>query len=329
MRRPNLSRPKPRWLVSNSLPSRCGAPIGLSPRGQPVRCVSPQLVQSLVVQRQRQYLTALGRRCGTAVVFLKAAWADPVLYGGRGDRSGADLDILVSPRAYLMFAAALERDGYRRYRVPTHPFTGRFEREWKFSPPGAEMDVDLHRRLAVWPWFELKTDDYLNRAILYPSCDGPILSLAPEDQVVFAATHLAGHAYALDDRHLEDMRRLIASTPIAWPLVAQRARAGYCRKPLAILAKMLRDRSDVIPECLIPSSALPRAPSSPRLQMLFFLPRMSSRRLALPLALGRYLLLRIGDFLLRANQKLAKLLAGLTGAKPLEALSGRFSRDRI
>ena len=144
------------------------------------------LAQSLIVQNQRRHLTKIGQDCGTPVVFLKAAWADPVLYDGRGQRTGSDIDILIAPRVFGAFAAALERDGYRRYRVATHPVTGHFDRAWTFCPAVAEMTVDVHRRLGLWPWFELHTDAHLGRAIAYPSCHGPVLSLAPEDQLVFA-----------------------------------------------------------------------------------------------------------------------------------------------
>src|SRR5215207_6562985 len=123
------------------------------------------LVQSLLIKAQRRLLDGVGERVGTPVVYLKAAWADPVLYGGRGERTGGDVDVLVRPAAFFAYALALEELGFRRYTVPWLRATFRWAyKAWTYEGRPRWVTVDLHRGIAEPPWFDLPAEDCLDRA---------------------------------------------------------------------------------------------------------------------------------------------------------------------
>jgi hypothetical protein len=207
------------------------------------------LVQSLVIKAQRRLLDGLGQEVGTPVVYLKAAWADPVLYGGRGERVGSDLDILVRPAAFFAYGRALEARGFRRYVIPWLRASFRFGyKAWTYEGPPRWMSVDLHRGIAEPPWFDLPADECIDRAVAYDSVDGGILSLSPEDQVLYGAAHYANHRFSIDQRHLADLERLAAVRAIDWALVGERARPLGLEVPLLLLEEGLRARGARVPE---------------------------------------------------------------------------------
>ncbi len=207
------------------------------------------LVQSLLIKAQRGALDEIGRKVGSKVVYLKAAWADPVLYGGRGARTGCDVDILVQPEAFAAFATELTARGFQRYDFNGATAYDRYfgHKEWTFQPPAGALTVDLHRGLTEPVWFELAPRELLARAVAWDSVDGPILSLCAEDQILYAAAHHANHCYALDDRHTADCRHLLARQPIDWDLCEARARRAALSLPLVLLADTLRAGGSAIP----------------------------------------------------------------------------------
>jgi hypothetical protein len=206
------------------------------------------LIQSLLIKAQRATLDAIGQRLSTPVVYLKAAWADPVLYGGRGERTGCDIDILVRPDRFEAFAAELTGLGFRRIQFGASTYEAYFgHKEWTFEPPAGKLTVDLHRALTQPIWFDLDAAELMGRAIAWPSVDGPLLSLAPEDQILYAAVHYANHLYDLDDRHLEDCHRLLALREVDWDLIEARARRAQLRLPVTLLVEALRARGNAIP----------------------------------------------------------------------------------
>lgn len=205
------------------------------------------LATTLRAQSQRRELSALGEALNTPVLFLKAAWADPVLYGGRGERWGGDVDILIHPRAFAAFGERLVARGYKPRQVPTHRATLEASHERLFMPPDLALPVDVHRAVASRPWFNLPTEDLLRRARAYPSPDGPIWSLSPEDQLLFAAVHYANHGLELDERHLMDCARLLDRMEVDWRLVAWRARRAQLSLALAWLGQELLQRGVRVP----------------------------------------------------------------------------------
>jgi hypothetical protein len=219
-----------------------------------------RLVQSVVVKAQRKVVDEIGTAVGTPVVYLKAAWADPVLYGGRGERMGSDIDALVRPARFEAFTAELARRGFRRMGVYHSRADERYfgAQEQVFAPPTDGLVLDLHRAVTNPIWFTISADDLIDRAIPYESVDGPILSLAPEDQVLYGALHYANHGFELSGRHLEDVVRVIAARAIDWPTVAERARVAKMQVPLLLFLQMIRDRGGAIPPQLLDSGRVIR-----------------------------------------------------------------------
>jgi hypothetical protein len=198
------------------------------------------LVQSLLIKAQRQQLDEIGRAVGTPVVYLKAAWADPVLFGGRGERTGGDIDVLVRPDRFEAFAQALTERGFRRHLHPSASYERYFgHKEWTFGPPPGALAIDLHRDLTEPIWYHMRTDELLDRAIAWDSVDGPILSLDAEDQVLYAAAHYSNHFYDLDPRHLDDIDRLVRSHPVDWDQVWSRGHRASLTLPVALLVDAL------------------------------------------------------------------------------------------
>lgn len=205
------------------------------------------LVQSLLIKQQRDELDEIGRAVGTPVVYLKAAWADPVLYGGRGERTGCDVDALVSPDAFAPFAEALLARGFVRHEHPSPSYERYFgHKEWSFRAPAGAMPVDLHRALTEPVWYDLPTADLIARAVFWESVDGPILSLGAEDQLLYAAAHYANHFYDLDAKHLEDCQKLVAKHRIDGRALWRRARAAHLSLPLALLLEALAARGSEV-----------------------------------------------------------------------------------
>lgn len=268
------------------------------------------LAQSLVVKRQRQQLTEIGDAIGTKVVFLKAAWADPVLYEGRGERYGSDIDILVEAGAFVEFAEYLKTAGYERLRFVGREALNEARKEWAFegrsdlSPP--QLPIDLHRGLADAPWFEMPPEPCLQAAVHYDSPDGPILSLAPSDQVSYAAVHYANHGLDLDDRHVNDTARICGAYPIGWEHVAEGARRGSFYTALVWLARRLRQRNAEVPDWLVTGNATDRwrlrciealyqpelSPAWHQRRRIVALALVSDRATALPYFVIRYVALR-------------------------------------
>jgi hypothetical protein len=210
------------------------------------------LVQSMVIEEQRRLLDEIGHAVGTPVVYLKAAWADPVLYGGRGERVGSDVDVLVRPAAFAAVGHALEARGFRRSSVPWSRASNRWgHKAWVYQGPPPGLGIDLHRGLADPHWFDLPPDECLDRAVAYDGAAGPVLSLGPEDQILYAAVHYANHRFGIDQRHIADVARLVAARPIDWEAVDERARRYGLRLPLALLLEALHARGAPVP--VVPS----------------------------------------------------------------------------
>ena len=130
------------------------------------------MAQSLTIKRQRVELEQVAASIGTRLLYLKSAWADPVLFGGRGDRWGDDIDVLVTPRAYGAMCRALEIAGYVAKFEETHAESTRASKEMHFDPPTGGLEIDLQPRPCNAPWFDWPVEPLIDRAISYRSDDG-------------------------------------------------------------------------------------------------------------------------------------------------------------
>ena len=256
-----------------------------------------RLGRSLAVKRQREMLDAIGVRAGTKVVYLKAAWADPVLCGGRGERFGTDIDVLIAPTSFEAFGRELEALGFRRDALLAH----HAQRGSPFRAPRGLIDVDLHHALGQRPWFPLDDAGLLERAHPWESVDGPIMGLCAEDQVVHAVTHHAGDRFTLDDRHTTDIVRLLGRQSVAWDRVRATCAEAKLEIALHVFAGMLRKRGAAAPDFPLTRPqqlrlhALRRAfaidgqrrfwtksrKANIRLELVFLLPLLSTRTTAL------------------------------------------------
>ncbi len=268
------------------------------------------IARSLLVKRQRTLLDDIGARRGTPVVYLKAAWADPVLYGGRGERSGCDIDVLISAKAYDAFAAELLAAGFRK-----QPTLGLLTTKGEtFRGPTGHLDVDLHRGLAQPPWFRTPDAAMLMRARPFDSPDGPIVGLSPTDQIVHLVAHSANSRFDLADRHLNDGLRVLDRFDIDWDAIMAACRDGFLEVALHIVTRLLVDHGARVPPiaesiqsrsrrlALAPffdSTRGRRFPTShpktnSRFDLLVFLPLLSTRRSALPQLTAAILADRLG-----------------------------------
>jgi hypothetical protein len=239
------------------------------------------LVQSLIIKGQRAALDAIGAAVGTRVLYLKAAWADPVLFGGRGERTGSDIDVLVHPDRFTAFAAVLEEQGFRRHQHPSPSYERYFgHKEWAFAAPAGQLSIDLHRALTEPVWFDLRAEDVIARARAWDSIDGPLWSLAAEDQLLYGAAHYANHLYdAIDGRHLGDCQRLIElhGVSIDWGVVWQRARPAGLVLPVALLVAALAERGVRLPAEAGPPRSLALRLRQ-QLTAIFVTPELGRRR---------------------------------------------------
>lgn len=201
----------------------------------------------MVAQMQRRELAALGERLSAPVVFLKAVWADEVLYGGAGNRIGNDIDILVPNSHFRLFARGLEGQGYHKVVASTHPMTSEYgDKEWLFTKPGAALPIDLHRSLS--DHFPDATPHFLARRKTYQTKGGGIVSLDEGDQVLYCVIHYMGHGFVLNDRHLQDIVRLSQGAPLDWEAIRSRAAALKMQVPMALLADALAKLGAMCPE---------------------------------------------------------------------------------
>ena len=205
-----------------------------------------QLAWSMLAQLQRREIQALAETIGVQPIFLKAVWADEVLFNGTGSRSGGDIDVLIAPDRFREFAKVLTGAGYSRVRVASHKVTSDIgDKEWLFRKAGAFLPIDLHRGLSEH--FPSATKPFLQRVKEYPAANGSIWSLVEEDQVLYCVMHYMGHRFELDERHLADISALAAKHPLDWDVIRRRAEGLSLQIPMALLVEALRNRGASAP----------------------------------------------------------------------------------
>lgn len=210
------------------------------------------LVQSMVMRAQRDLVEKVATSMKSPALFLKAAWSDPVLYGGVGERYGTDMDLLVRPDDFTRFVDALSARGFRPFRPLEGTQATYFEaKELSLLPPpgSAYLTIDLHRALSDPGWFNVSLGPLFERAVHYDSPHGPIPSLSPEDQVVYACLHYAVHIFDLDERHLRDVHRMLSQRfrvegkehNVDWRKIKRLAKEAGVEATMCLLLDALRE----------------------------------------------------------------------------------------
>ncbi len=208
------------------------------------------LIQSLALRAQRELIREVAEELDAPVLFLKAAWADPVLYGNEGKRYGTDVDVLVRREIFDVFAERLEMRGFRRAKGVGGERERYFgHKETGLLPPkgSAYLPIDLHRAITDPIWFNCNPNDLFASARTYRVETEEILSLGLEDQIIHLCLHYAGHALDLDNRHLEDVRRIVSMFPVDWNIVEQRANTIRCSTMLHLVLSELRSLGSNVP----------------------------------------------------------------------------------
>lgn len=280
---------------------------------------SNRLAWSLLAQSQRLQLEGVASRLGIKLIFLKAVWADEVLFGGVGTRIGGDIDVLVEPSRFHQFAAALEGEGYTRMVSSSHRVTSDYgDKEWAFKKSGAFLPIDLHRTIS--DQFRSATHGFIARAKAYQTATGSILSLEEEDQVLYCVMHYIGHMFFLDGRHLGDVARLLQTVPLDWGVIRSRARTLGLTVAMALLSEALHGIGADVPDVgfflenpkLVAahqwaktwvsttgglSRKQPQSQSKTQLyvDLLYRVPRLKGRPQDAAWVAARYLALRLGD----------------------------------
>jgi hypothetical protein len=166
-------------------------------------------------------------------------------------RPAGDLDLLVAEDRLEGALSALEADGYRR----EEGFRAQYERRHAHHvtllhperPP-----VELHFRLQSGFGATLSAEDALARARPYRTGSGrSVRVLAPEDELILLAVHAAHHLIERRGWLLDLLLLLDAHPGLDWALVAERARAGRCRRPVAYVLLQLRRLGAAVPDALL------------------------------------------------------------------------------
>jgi hypothetical protein len=209
------------------LAGRPELPLGTS------ECLAHGLAQStgrhVVLARALERVVARLAAGGIPVIALKGPLLAEMIYPHPGIRPSSDLDVLVRPADSVPVDATLRALGYRPFADdPPEPsdVDGRGAVAYD-GPDGVRLD--LHWRLVTEPrfvWDEAEARGIWVRARPVRFGAGRVLSLAPDDLVLYLAVHLATHHGLGGLVWAWDIARLVGDErwPIDWDTVVERAR---------------------------------------------------------------------------------------------------------
>jgi len=152
---------------------------------------------------------------GIPHALLKGAAVAP-LYGRAWARPMSDIDVLVGESGLAGSREALEPLGY--VEALSSELETVLVPERGASPLCA---VDLHRRLGYAGQFDFPVDEMLARA----RRRGRVQVLAPEDELLALAAHVACHRFRGVGRSLCDIAAVALVCPVDWRAVVERARS--------------------------------------------------------------------------------------------------------
>ncbi|MBA2370312.1 MAG: nucleotidyltransferase family protein [Chloroflexi bacterium] len=167
-------------------------------------------------------ILATAHRVGVPVIVLKGGVLLRWLYR-LNERRMNDIDVLVRPsdsarliRALGLRALPRPEQGSRRTIRSGGP-AGEFVRDFA----GLQLDIHHHVLTPAWLRRVIQLDDRgaWERAESCEIAGQPALRLSPEDQLIHLVGHTVLHHADWSAAALEDVRRLLESTQVRWPLV--------------------------------------------------------------------------------------------------------------
>jgi hypothetical protein len=184
------------------------------------------------------------RRCleklGIEFLVLKGPHLAYVVYPDPLQRIWSDLDLLVRPADFQRAFDALREDGF--VPVPFPPgrnrTRGRYY-QWPLRSP-LGLAVELHRGLAGYGAHPVRADLLFQRAEMF-SYDGlPLRGLCTEDLLLSLCIHAAKERFDLEEKHLTDLRHLLARRVPDWQRFLESAGRARCAAAAWFLLSAIR-----------------------------------------------------------------------------------------
>ena len=224
-------------------------------------CSIPQPVKKLAVRHQmgerlfhQQLRAALGEgltalhAAGLRVACLKGPILAERLYPAAVVRPSTDLDLLVPARDVYRAAAILENLGYEGSRGPVERYYREHHHHLHFQRAQGPL-LELHFRAFSGFGTSLDADSLFQRAQPYRSSDLPeTLVLAPEDEYIYLAAHVASHLF-LRLGWLYDLKLFVLKHPdLDWVTIANRAHSLGFNGAVAYTSALVRELNAPIPD---------------------------------------------------------------------------------
>jgi hypothetical protein len=169
-------------------------------------------------------LCHLLERQGVRALALKGPALAAAVYGDLTLRQYTDLDLLVRPQDLAAACAALAEDGFRT-KTPLSKRNGELPAGWEmtFMRESGLFALDLHWRLSP-PYFPFtpEGDELWTRAVEVDLGPGRVLTLGPEDLMLFLCAHGAKHGWQSLSGAC-DVERATRAYQYDWPALAARA----------------------------------------------------------------------------------------------------------
>lgn len=211
------------------------------------------------LEEVRTVLAALGQ-AGIPSIALKGWAAIPTVYGGDyGQRTYADIDLLVPPRDAERAEQVVQELGYRATPEPWPGMNRRFYNGRPFQLPqdagafGQVFAIALHWHLLDTPFFfgRMPADPFFARSQRVRLAGTEASILGPEDHLVYACGHLALH-HEYDDalfRYYEMAWVILqAGSGFDWQGVVERAAAWRLVLPVqGVVAHLAQLWPELVP----------------------------------------------------------------------------------
>src|SRR5688572_12406115 len=170
------------------------------------------------LERLEEVRAALQAR-GIPLLYLKGAAFLDTLYPELDSREMSDVDALVRGEDFARAREIIESLGYRRQAGG--PEVEQFY-SWAYVQPG--ITLEIHRAFCHEAQYDVDYAGVWKRAVVHRAPSRTIPTLCPEDTLLQLALHEAKHAFFVDERSGEDVRRAIREWRPDWRTVVDRAR---------------------------------------------------------------------------------------------------------